>query len=273
MTSRFVSSVKPPTRISSHALWFAFSGQKLLVYEDGGSALVPKLVDFSELGLEPIRQHYLGRLDGQHCFSVELEPDVSPPPEMSFKSLRQLFDRLDDDCFALAGRAIQIVAWDRDHQFCSRCGRRTEMMPAERAKKCPHCGLQTYPRLSPCIIVRINRGEALLLARGHNWLPGRYSVVAGFVEPGETLEEAIAREVMEEVGLRVKNIRYFGSQPWPFPNSLMIGFTAEYAGGELRLEEAEIEDAGWFKINDLPLLPPKISIARQMIDAFIESET
>lgn len=242
----------------------------MLAFEDG-QQIVPRLDNFTDLGLSVIRQQYLGQLGENACFSVELEAKATPPLGMLFQDLRHLLMRLDDELGRLAGRAIQIVAWDRDHQFCSRCGAIPETLPHERAKKCPNCGLNSYPRLSPAIIVRVRRGDEILLARAHGWPPGMYSVLAGFVEPGETLEEAVAREVQEEVGLQVENIRYFGSQPWPFPNSLMLGFTADYAGGELRLEEAEIEDARWYPLDQLPKIPPKISIARRLIDDFRHS--
>ncbi len=147
-------------------------------------------------------------------------------------------------------------------------------MPGERAKKCPNCGLTNYPRLSPAIIIAVVRpteqGNRLLLARNHRFPSGRYSVIAGFVEPGESLEECAQREVREEVGIRIKNICYFGSQSWPFPNSLMVGFTAEYDSGTLVLEAAEIAEAQWFAADHLPLLPPKMSIARRLIDWFVE---
>jgi NAD+ diphosphatase len=171
--------------------------------------------------------------------------------------------------FAVAGRAIQIIAWDRDHQFCSRCGAKTAAMAMERAKQCPECKLVTYPRLSPAIIVRVRRGDEMLLARNANWPQGRYSILAGFVEPGETLEETVEREVMEEVGLRVKNIKYFASQPWPFPNSLMLGFTADYDSGEITFNDQEIATADWFRADNLPQIPPPGSISRVLIDDFV----
>ena len=146
----------------------------------------------------------------------------------------------------------------------------SDLAPSERAQVCPQCGLTAFPRLSPAIIVCIRRGEQILLARNHRFPPGRFSVLAGFVEPGETLEEAVAREVREEVGIRVRDIRYFGSQPWPFPNSLMLGFTAEYAEGELVVDESELAEAHWFTRDNLPDLPPPISIARRLIEDFLE---
>jgi NAD+ diphosphatase len=219
--------------------------------------------------LPVIRQHYLGQLQGRNCYALELAEGNPPPPGMAFEGLRQVYGRMDEDLFSLAGRAVQIVDWDRTHQFCSRCGARTRMRQTERAKECPQCGLLQFPRLSPAIIVRVERAHELLLARSRHFPPGMYSVLAGFVEPGETLEEAVVREVREEVGLEIKDVRYFGSQPWPFPHSLMIGFVATYARGEIFLDGDEIEDAGWFNAGNLPVIPGKISIARRLIDAFL----
>jgi len=142
----------------------------------------------------------------------------------------------------------------------------------ERAKECPQCGLLHFPRLAPAIIVLVERDQEFLLARSRHFLPGMYSVLAGFVEPGESLEEAVVREVKEEVGVDIKDIKYFGSQPWPFPHSLMIGFTATYAGGEISLNDSEIEDAGWFTVNNLPRIPGKISIARKLIDGYLAKQ-
>jgi NAD+ diphosphatase len=191
---------------------------------------------------------------------------------MSFEGLRQVYGRLDEDLFWIATRAVQVVDWDRTHQFCGQCGTPTKTSLIERAKECPICGLLHFPRLSPAIIVLVERGHELLLARSRHFLPAMYSVLAGFVEPGETLEEAVVREVKEEVGLTVKEIKYFGSQPWPFPHSLMIGFTAKYASGEISLQDPEIEDAGWFTADNLPTIPGKISIARKLVDWFVERQ-
>ena len=189
---------------------------------------------------------------------------------MRFSGLRSLYDSLDEDLFWLAARAVQIVAWNRTHQYCSQCGQRTKPHERDRALVCPDCGLQSYPRLSPAIIVLVERERQLLLARSPRFPKGRYSVIAGFVEPGETLEEAVVRELREEVGIEVDNIRYFGSQSWPFPNSLMLGFTAEHVAGEICIDDHEIEDAGWFSPDDLPDLPDGISISRKLIDWFLD---
>lgn len=269
----FISAVSEPTAKIDAAFWFAFAGNELLCDEQSPE-VIPLMVDFADLNLESIRQQYLGRLEDRHCYSVELVPNTSTAPDgMAFKGLRDAYGLLSADLFAVAGRAIQIVDWDRTHQYCGRCGTRTVTLETERAKQCPKCKLLNYPRLSPAIIVAVRRGEELLLARGPNWPPGRYSVLAGFVEPGESLEQAVQREILEEVGVSVKNIRYFGSQPWPFPNSLMLGFTADYETGDIRPDPAEIEDAGWYTTDNLPKLPPKMSISRHLIDAFVDSVT
>jgi NAD+ diphosphatase len=247
-------------------------GDRLLVYAGSSSVQVPYLQSFSELGLSTLREHYLGELDHHPCYSVEVPEETEAPGGMAFEGLRQVYGRLDEDLFWIATRAVQIVDWDRTHRFCGRCGAPMEVKATERAKLCPRCGLHHFPRLAPAIIVLVERGDALLLARSRHFTTGMYSVIAGFVEPGETLEEAVVREVREETGISIRDIKYFGSQPWPFPHSLMIGFTATYEGGELALEDSEIEDAGWFTRDNLPPLPGKISIARKLIDGFLAKQ-
>ncbi|MBW2623889.1 MAG: NAD(+) diphosphatase, partial [Deltaproteobacteria bacterium] len=215
---------------------------------------------------------YLGALDGKHCFSGELDQNAPIPNGLTLFGLRGLFDMMAADRFAIAGRAIQIVNWDRDHQYCSRCcGTSTQTKADERVKVCPECGLMQYPRISPAIIVAVVKEDRILLARNARFAGGFYSVLAGFVEPGETFEECVRREVKEETGVDVKNIRYFGSQPWPFPNSIMIGFIADHAHGDITVDNVEIMDARWFKASEFPPIPGKISIARRLIDWFIEN--
>jgi NAD+ diphosphatase len=276
MTQTFFSAVPPPSNLAEPAYWFVFRGYKLLVSVEKDGVSLPRLIIPAELDIRPTRQQYLGYLENGrliHCYSCEVDETYEAAEGMEFRGLRSLYGQLDEDMFWLAGRAIQIVDWDRTHQFCSRCGANTETMPKERAKQCPNCGFTSYPRLSPAIIVRVERsgdaGPEILLARSVRHPSGMYSVLAGFVEPGETLEECVRREVREEVGIDLKNIRYFGSQPWPFPNSLMVAFTADYAGGDIVLEEEEMADAGWYRPDALPPIPPSISIARQLIDSFL----
>lgn len=250
-------------------LWFAFRADRLLVHREGNPAGVPRVDSLEDLGLKVLFRQEIGTLKGRRCWAAEVVPDAEPPEGMVFRELRSLWAGVDEEFFAMAGRAKQIVEWHRTHRFCGRCGAETMAGPDEHAKECPRCGMLFYPRLSPAVIVLVKREDEILLARSPGFPPGMYSVLAGFVEPGESIEETIEREICEEVGVEVKNLRYFGSQPWPFPNSLMIGFTADYASGEVRTDPTEIEDAGWYSADDLPQLPPKVSIARAMIDRFV----
>ncbi len=269
---KFNSAIVADREPSEPAWWFVFKENKLLIDRKTNPVAVPLLVDLKELGLTALRQDYLGKLDNRQCHAVEVAEGTTPPAGMSFEDLRQLYGRLDEDLFWIAGRAVQIIDWDRTHCFCGRCGTPLRTKSTERAKECPQCGLLHFPRLAPAIIVLVERDSKLLLARSRHFMPGMYSVLAGFVEPGESLEEAVVREVREEVGIDVKDIKYFGSQPWPFPHSLMIGFTATYASGEITVDETEIEDAGWYSVDSLPQIPGKISIARKLIDWFLAKQ-
>jgi NAD+ diphosphatase len=269
---KFVSGIVPPNVRSETAWWFVFEESKLLVYQESSPVSPPYLINLREIGLTALSEHYLGRLDNRPCYAVEVAKGTIPPEGMAFEGLRPLYGRLDEDLFWIAARAVQIVDWDRTHQFCGRCGVRLKLKTTERAKECPQCGLLHFPRLAPAIIVLVERGNQLLLARSHHFQSGMFSVLAGFVEPGESLEEAVVREVKEEVGIDVKDIRYFGSQPWPFPHSLMIGFKAAYAGGEISVQDEEIREAGWFTVDNLPHIPGKISIARKLIDSFLTKQ-
>jgi len=269
----FVAGITPPTPLTSFAgaaWWFIVRGQELLVQGTNAETTVPRIDAPAALGLLPLHApQYLGALDGVPCYSAEVAPMSDAPAGMTFAPLRGLYGQLPDVLFAIAGKAVQIVAWDRTHQYCGRCGSHTEYLPGERATRCPNCRLMFFPRLSPAVIVRINRGPELLLARAHSFPSAFYSILAGFVEPGESLEEAVAREVMEEVGVTITDLRYVASQAWPFPNSVMLGFTATYAGGEVEVDGHELVDARWFRWDDLPRIPPPPSIARRLIDAFI----
>lgn len=286
MNENFVPAITPPDNRAVPALWFLFHKFDLLVFlDEQGQASLPSVVSPSALdlgGYRVVGQQYFGYLQSEsrmHCYAGELvaENDESTlPAEMALMHLRQLFGRLDESMLWLSGRAVQLVDWNRTHQFCGRCGTPTHTATHERVKQCPHCDHTSYPRLSPAVIVQVTRqgknGREILLARNKRYKMPMYSVLAGFVEPGETLETCVRREIMEEVNLEVKNIRYFGSQPWPFPNSLMMAFTADYAGGEIILEEEELVDAQWFRADDLPPYPPPMSIAHHLIEDFKRSE-
>ena len=266
----FLSGIEPPALDSDGtSLWFLFRGPQLLVKRGADGAAVPQGRSPEDLGIGASRSVYLGRLRERHCYAAEANAAGAPPEALEFAGLRALFGQLDDALFSLAGRACQIVDWNRTHQFCGACGTPTALRTSERARECPACKLVAYPRVAPAIMALVRDGRRLLLARSPHFAPGMYSALAGFVEPGESLEQCLAREVREEVGVEVARVRYFGSQSWPFPHSMMIAFVADYAGGELRPAPDEIEDAGWFTPESLPQLPGKISISRRLIDAVL----
>jgi NAD+ diphosphatase len=187
--------------------------------------------------------------------------------------MRGLFNRLPDDLLAIGGRAVQMLEFDRTHHFCGACATAMESFEGGRSRKCPACGETYYPKVSPAMMVLIKRdlpqGRQLLLARSARFPRGMYSALAGFVEPSESIEECIHREAFEEVGLKIGNLRYFSSQGWPFPNSLMIAYVADYDSGDIVPQEGEIEDARWFDLDALPSLPHRLSIARRLVNSVI----
>ncbi|MCX7966290.1 MAG: NAD(+) diphosphatase [Syntrophorhabdaceae bacterium] len=258
--------------VNTPSYWFIFKGNKMLVREVGHELMVPMISDPKELNIKPTRVHSLGILHGRQCYGIDVSESFSAPVGFSFQGLWFLYDYLDDELFNMAIKAKQVVIWDRTSAFCGRCGAKTKDRERERAKECPHCGFIMFPRISPAIIVLVEKEDKILLARAVRFKENIYSVLAGFVEPGETLEEAVEREVEEEVGIKVKNIEYFGSQPWPFPDSLMIAFVAKYKSGKININKDEIVDAKWFSHDKLPNIPGNISIARKMIDWFIEKQ-
>jgi len=270
---QYIPSTVSPQEDGDDAYWFIFNQGKLLINVNSDENRIPHAKNLEELNIFPIRTQYLGTLQGHQCYSVEVDPKTKEPEGMVFRDLRSLYSVLDEDIFLLAGRASQIVNWDQTHQYCGRCGTQTETLDGENAKICPECGFISHTRISPAIITAVIKDDKILLAHGRGFPANRYSVIAGFVEPGETLEECVEREVMEEVNITVKNIKYFGSQPWPFPNSLMIGFISEYESGEICVDGDEITDARWFSTKNLPELPSKVSISRELIDWYIQNHS
>jgi NAD+ diphosphatase len=270
----FEHAVVAPEGDLGECIFFAFQGDLLLVskerHDHGG--ILPRVRSFDEIGMPFREPHYLGSRSGVHSFTVDLEDDAKPPADMALHGLRMLYGVLDETTFQLAGRAFQIVNWDRTHHFCGRCGTAADYHKSDRARQCPRCGLLSFPRVSPAVITLIHRGDEFVLARNGRFPKGRYSIIAGFVEAGETLEEGVAREIREEIGIEVTDITYHSSQPWPFPNSLMIGFTAAWKSGEIAVDGEEIVDAGWYSASRLPgSLPDGISISRRIIDDFLAS--
>jgi NAD+ diphosphatase len=267
LSKTFTPLIDPPGRDAESAWWFVFQNQQLLIEQSAECASVPQSVRLEELGLQAIRVHAFGLLGNTLCYAAECAEGINAPAGLRWTGLRGLLGVIDDAFLALAGRALQIIEWDRNHQFCGRCGAPTQIKPGERNRVCPVCGQAHYPRVAPVAMALIRRGTEVLLARSPHFPQGMYSALAGFVEPGETVEECLHREVREEVGVDVKNLRYFASQSWPFPHSLMLAFHADYAGGSLVCDAIEIEAAKWFSPANLPRLPHKFSIARRLIEA------
>ena len=264
----FTPLVVPPPDASGPERWYVVRDGELLTSPEGGLPAG----GLDALGVEPEADPvFLGLLDDVRCWAAGVPAGTEPRGDGWFQPLRALGGSWSAEEFTLAGRAVQLVEWTRTHRYCGRCGTPTERAAGERAMRCPSCGLSAYPRLAPAIIVLVRRGDQALLAHGARWR-GRpmYSTLAGFVEPGETLEEAVVREVREEVGVDVAEVRYQGSQPWPFPHSVMVGFTAAWTGGDIVPDGEEIVDAKWFDADDLPPVPPPPSIARRLIDSWLD---
>jgi NAD+ diphosphatase len=254
------------------AVAHVFFRDRLLQLADA-PALLPWSA-YRELGFAAARSHVVGRHQGRTHVAIALADDADPgqvPAGWRAGGLRNWFGVLPEPHLAIAMRAVQLLEWERTHRFCGACGTPTALVPGERAYRCAACGLSVYPRICPAMMVLISRGRQLLLARGVTFPPGRYSALAGFLEAGESIEDAIHREVREEVGVEVDDLRYFGSQSWPFPNSLMIAFTARWKSGAIEADPAEIADAQWFDIDALPEMPAQnISISRALIDATVQ---
>lgn len=250
--------------------WFVFQHDQLLLIEQQHKFELLNSARIAGLRDQFIREFCLAKTNQFTAFCAELSPNYTLPDNLVCISLRKALDSLHHDYYALIARASSIITWDKNHQFCGRCGHRTEPTLVKFERKCSACSLTFYPRISPSIIVAIQRGDEILMARSAHFPPGAYGLIAGFVEAGESIEEAIHREVAEEVGIKIHQLQYFASQAWPFPDSLMIGFTAQYLSGNLVINHDEIEDAGWYRYDLLPGRPSsKISIGSSLIDYII----
>lgn len=254
----FTPSLQPAASISRHRY----------IHVIGASVFVSDRIE-----IDHAVQHFLGMLDDEGVWAVDV-PQGEDPSYGAAVDLYSYFGRSTEAEWALAGRAVQLAEWARTHRYCGRCAAPTAPSESDRSMKCPACGLLAYPRLAPAMITLITRGELgndqeALLAMGVQFRGPMYSCLAGFVEPGESLEQAVIREVFEEVGVHVGAVTYRGSQPWPFPHSLMIGFRAEWQSGDIHCDPTEIVDAQWYRRDALPNIPPRISIARKLIDEWV----
>ena len=267
----FIADYNLQAEPTEGSLLLMFENNTLLVEQTGDGFQVPSVTGSGFPLVDELDLHYIGSIADKPCFAVLMESGIKIPEGFQFLSLIQLFGSIEDPQFAAACFAYHIVPWHWNSKYCGRCGSLTQFLAEERGKQCVECGLVLYPGISPCIIVAVVRNrKELLLAELNRSDRMRYSVLAGFVETGETLEHCVRREVREEVGIEVRNIKYFGSQPWAFSQSLMVAFTAEYDSGEVTVDGKEVRNAGWFLFDQLPSLPSKVSISRQLIDWFIE---
>jgi len=250
--------------------YFVFRDERVLARKERAALLPFSGRQWSFL--KPLAESILpiGKVPGGQGFAVEMANGFEIGNEFEWLSLRGLVGTLDDEMFNIWGRAAPLLRWQKNHRFCGRCGEMTQLHEREQVRKCPACSVAYYPRISPCIIVLVTRGEELLLARSPRFPEGMYSTLAGFVEVGEPLERTVQREIAEEVSIQVRNIRYFASQPWPFPDQLMLGFFAEYDAGEIQIDGEEISDAGWYHHRSLPIIPSEGTIAGRMSRRYME---
>lgn len=262
----FLPQISQPENLDN-CYWFIFKDDTIFLAKSSEELTIPEL---SYNNQQFKYTHFLGLLNNIPCFCAETDFKLD---EFTNFPIRQAYEHLGDNLFKIARRALQILKWDKTHQFCSQCGTKLVSKTDELAKICQNCDGLTFPKFSPSIIVAIKKENKILLARSPHFQPNMFALISGFIEPGETAEEAVVREVMEEVNLQIKNIRYFATQAWPFPDTFMIGFTADYAAGEIKINTKELEQAKWFDIDDLPLLPAPASISRQLIDHWITSHT
>jgi NAD+ diphosphatase len=269
---KFVPLISEEVEEREDNLYFVFWESKLLVKVKNDEIVIPCLKDIKDLQMDLKNPLNIGTYNGQNCIAVQISEDIDLREDLSFREFRSLIPYLQEDMFFISSRGLQILTWNRSNKFCGRCGALLQLESNDKSKTCRECGLTVYPRISPAIIVAVVKDDEILLANNKRFIQKMYSVIAGFVEPGETLEQCVMREVYEETGIMIKNIKYFGSQPWPFPDSLMVGFTAEYAGGDIKIDKEELTHAAWFKSNELPNIPSGGSIASRLIKWFIENK-
>jgi len=273
----FISEIKYKTP-DKKGFWFIFDNNNML-YSQKKDNIIPELVSPSDIGIAAATPLYFGTIDGVDCWTVEVSDndqtsDHWKKSDFDFKNLRELYQLLGDDFFSIASRARQIARWYNSTKYCSSCAGELEDSEKERAKICKSCSKIFYPVIAPAVIVAVTKENKILLAHNNAYPdPNRYSILAGFVELGESLEQTVAREIKEEVNITVKNIKYYGSQSWPFPHSLMVGFTAEYDSGEIKIDGVEIGNADWFEVSQFPNIPPHGSISRKLIDDFVKNNS
>ncbi len=249
-------------------IWFVFFKGQLLIEGDAQCGYrVPRAAQRPVAGESSVTTHTIAQMDGLNCCAYALDSD-QVGSGYQLVDLRASYDYISVEEYRMAGRASQILTWDRDSKFCPRCGGATTQV-SPMAKLCPECNREYYPRISPAMIVLIRKGDSVLLVHARNYRGANKGLVAGFLEVGETLEECVHREVLEETGLRIKNLKYFASQPWPYPSGVMIGFTADYESGEIRMQDDELTSCEFYSRDNMPLIPPKLSLAWELINDWL----
>lgn len=254
------------------ALWFPFQKDHMIVQRrDEGAALLEGDEESLFASVAHTNVLYLGTLDGRVCMACEIDEEATLPAGWRGLNIRELFAYLPEATYAIVGYAFQILRWQHISRFCPVCATPTESLPGSWGRVCPHCGHSSYPPVIPAIIVLVHKDDSILMAHKRGW-GKRYGLIAGFVEPGESLEECVRREIYEEAGLEVDEIMYAASQPWPFPSQVMIGFTAHYAGGTAHADEDELDEVVWFTKDNLPQLPPPLSLAYTLVNAWLRTQ-
>lgn len=277
-----------PERNDQYVYFLKGRSDVLIVQKRGQMLQLPHMLDqshddFAQIGSDKSRRFWVGELDGDAADSVqslynytrnEAIPMFGDLPDGLLQvKLRETYLLLGDEVFWMLARAAKIYNWLHTHRFCGVCATPMKKRKNELALSCPNCGNTSYPHIAPAVIVSIEHGDKILMVKNRRNPASFYGLVAGFVEAGETIEEAVHREVMEEVNLKICNLRYVMSQPWPFPNSLMLAFTADYLSGELRIQEDELAEAQWFSFDEIPATPPRISVASRLVEQFVARKT
>ncbi len=255
-------------------VYIVIKGDELLIDNVNQNLALLNADQYKWSGMKIKREYFIGYLDNYSLYALELEMNSPFLEETSLRPFRSLLGIMPDNYFIICSRSVQLVEWYNKSKFCGSCGLKTSLHGVEKAMYCKECNNLIYPRISPCVITLVTNKEKLLLAHNKNFPSQIYSTLAGFIEVGETVEEAIQREILEEVNIEVTNCTYFGSQSWPFPNQLMLGFHAEYVTGEIKPDGEEIDVAKWFHYKSLPQVPPgRISISGKLIESYVNKLT
>ncbi|WP_459477637.1 NAD(+) diphosphatase [Clostridium saccharoperbutylacetonicum] len=270
MNNKFIVLSDMNKEIKDNDLFFIFFNGNLLVKQDNDNIVIPVFYEIEKLKIKYGDKFFFGEFNNQDCFVAETYEEIILLDDYKLVPLYEIGPLIEEDLFVAIGRANQILNWDKTHKFCGKCGTKTENKNNELAKICPKCKHVMYPVICPAIIVAVTRGEEILLAHNKGFKNDMYSLIAGFVEAGEDLANTVKREVLEEVGIKVKNIKFNRSSHWSFPNSLMLGFFAEYESGEIKVDGEEIVHADWFTKDNFPTIPKKFTLARKIIDEFVE---